>query len=393
MSDFDTIIIGGGIIGASTADALLRRGQKVLLIEQFTPGHTHGSSHGDGRIIRFAYPEAIYVQMAQLAYPAWDALGERCGGKRFVIPTGGWDCGAADSPQLAELEANFTHFGIAYERLTPAESEARFPQFHLPEGSAAIYQRDAGVVRASTAVLALWELIENQGGVTLTGTRVEGLDATPDEVTVRVQGDGQYTAKRVVVAGGGWTGKLLAKTGLALPLNVTQELVAYFAPKDEVDHRVGAMPVFIDYHPDPAYYGLPQVDVPGVKVGWHHTGPVFDPDAPDPAAASAALEPRIKALQAYVAERFPHLDHERPSDVTTCLYTNTPDYHFVLDRHPDHHNIIIGTGFSGHGFKFAPVTGELLASLVVDEEPALPLDTFTISRFANLATLIRRTNA
>jgi monomeric sarcosine oxidase len=391
MSEFDTIVIGGGIAGTSTADALLRKGQKVLLIEQFDPGHARGSSHGDGRIIRFAYPEPIYVQMAQLAYPAWETLAQRTG-KRFVIPTGGWDCGAADSLQLAELETNFQHFGIPYQRLTAEESNQRFPQFRLPEGSEAIYQADAGVVKASATVLALWDLIQAQGGATLKNTRVTEISASPDVVKVRT-GDATYVAKRVVVATGSWSQKVLAQTGLALPLVATQELVAYFAAADEVDHRVGAMPVFIDYHTVDAFYGLPQVDVPGVKVGWHHTGPVLDPDYPEKVSTEAQLTARVDALKTYIADRFPHLNSTEAVQVTTCLYTNTPDYHFVLDRHPTHANIIIGTGFSGHGFKFGPVLGELLASLVVDEAPALPLDMFAIARFGQVEKLVKRTNA
>jgi N-methyl-L-tryptophan oxidase len=391
MLEFDTIVIGGGIVGTSTADALLRKGEKVLLIEQFDPGHTRGSSHGDGRIIRFAYAESLYVQMAQLAYPAWEQLAQRTG-KRFVIPTGGWDCGPDDSVQLAELEANFRHFGIPYERLTANESNKRFPQFHLPEGSAAIYQADAGVVKASAAVLALWDLIEAQGGATLKKTRVTEIETTDNQVTVRTS-EGTYVAPRVVIATGSWSQKVLAQTGLALPLVPTQELVAYFAAADGVDHRVGAMPVFIDYHSDDAFYGLPQVDVPGVKVGWHHTGPVLDPDYPEAVSNEAQLTVRVDALKTYIAKRFPHLDSTQTVQVTTCLYTNTPDYHFVLDRHPTHPNIVIGTGFSGHGFKFGPILGELLASLVVEESPALPLDMFAIARFEQMDKLVKRTNA
>ncbi len=391
MSEFDTIVIGGGIVGTSTADALLRKGQTVLLIEQFDPGHARGSSHGDGRIIRFAYPEPIYVQMAQLAYPAWETLAERTG-KRFVIPTGGWDCGPEDSLQLTELEANFQAFGIPYQRLTAAESNRRFPQFHLPEGSAAIYQADAGVVKASAAVLALWELIEAQGGATLKNTRVTEIVPSSGAVTVRTN-DATYLAKRVVVATGGWSKKVLAQTGVELPLVATQELVAYFAATDEIDHRVGAMPVFIDYHTPDAFYGLPQVDVPGVKVGWHHTGPALDPDFPEAASTEVQLSERVDALKRYIAQRFPHLNSKETVQVLTCLYTNTPDYHFILDRHPAHHNVIIGTGFSGHGFKFGPVLGEFLAALVMDTSPALPLDMFRIARFAQIERLVKRTNA
>lgn len=390
--NYDTIVIGGGVVGASTADALLRRGQRVLLIEQFRPGHNRGSSHGDGRIIRFAYPEPIYVEMAKLAYAAWDALSERTG-EHYVIKSGGWDCGPHDSAELAEIEENFVRYGIPYERLSAAESNARFPQFHLPEGSEGIYQEDAGVVRATPAVEGLWRAIAAQEGDTLTDTRIEDIEIGQDKVTVRTVTGDTYEANKIVVAAGGWSQKLLASTGLELPLVATQELVAYFPAKDKVNHRVGTMPVFIDYHTPDAFYGLPHIDVPGVKVGWHHTGPALDPDHREHLNRPEVLAPRIEVLQRYIAERFPHLDSTAPFAVTECLYTNTPDYHFVLDYHPNSRNVIIGTGFSGHGFKFGPTTGDLLASLVVEETPALSLDMFRIARFHTPELLKRRTNA
>ncbi len=150
-STFDVIVIGGGIVGAATADTLTQRGQRVLLLEQFAPGHTRGSSHGDGRIIRKDYPEAVYMEMVLRAYPLWQGWGERAG-MPLMQRTGGWDCGPADSPLLAESEETFQHFGIPYERLSAAESNRRFPWFHLPPGSEALFHADAGVLFATPAV-------------------------------------------------------------------------------------------------------------------------------------------------------------------------------------------------------------------------------------------------
>lgn len=383
---YDTIILGGGIMGAATADALLQRGQRVLLIEQFEPGHTRGSSHGDGRIIRFAYPEPIYVEMAMLAYPAWNALVARAG-EALMQTTGGWDCGPANSQALHELENNFQRFAISYERLTARESNRRFPHFHLDKDSEAIYQAEAGVLFASRAVLALWRLVRAAGATMLTGERVVEATSDGERVTVTSHTGTTWQARRLIVTAGGWAKGLLAGLGLDLPLHITQEQVAYFAPQDALDHRAGAMPVFIDYHPDNAFYGLPQIEIPGVKVGWHHMGQPIDPDHPQP------LDPaNLEAVQRFVGARLPHLNLT-PIEQLPCLYTNTPDYHFILDRHPTLPNIIIGSGFSGHGFKFGPVIGSILAALALDEPPPIALDTFALARFTAPTPLPRRTGA
>lgn len=394
---YEHIILGGGIMGAATAEHLARRGKQVLLLEQFQPGHSRGSSHGDGRIIRFAYPEPIYLEMAQLAYPAWAELEQRSGQPLIQI-TGGWDCGPAGCFQLNELEANFQHYHIPYERLTAAQSNHRFPQFHLDEGSEAIYQPDGGVVFATPAVRAIWQLAQAAGATTITGERIEGIELDGETVRVRAASGRQWQAARLVITAGGWANKLLADLDLCLPLQVSQEQVAYFAPRDELDHRVGVMPVFIDYHPEwdtfnpdlqspTPFYGLPQIVIPGVKIGWHHTGPEIDPDDPRP-----QNQVSLRGTQTFVRKRFPHLD-PTPIEVVTCLYTNSPDYHFILDRHPDLPQVIIGSGFSGHGFKFGPVIGRLLASLALDEPPALPLDQFALNRLGRPDQLRVRTGA
>ncbi|MBA3534408.1 MAG: N-methyl-L-tryptophan oxidase [Ardenticatenales bacterium] len=382
---YDTIILGGGIVGAATAEALVRRGHTVLLLEQFAPGHTRGSSHGDGRIIRFAYPEPIYIEMALLAYPGWASLAERAG-EPLVQTTGGWDAGPAASPHLHELEENFRRYHIPYERLSAAESNRRFPHFYLEGSSEAIFQPEAGVVFATSAVLALWRLFEAAGGIAVTGERVEAIEVLGEQIRVRSVSGVHWQARHLVVAAGGWSRTLLAALGLSLPLEAAQEQVAYFAPRDEMDHRAGAMPIFIDYHTEYPFYGLPQIQVPGVKIGWHHTGPVIDPDDPQPFDHANLL-----GVQDFVRARLPHLNPESFEQIT-CLYTNTPDYHFILDRHPEFPNIVVGTGFSGHGFKFAPVLGDILAALVLGEATPLDLSPFAISRFER-ANLSRRTGA
>lgn len=388
---FDVIVLGGGIVGASTAYSLAKQGQNVLLIDQFEAGHTHGSSHGDGRVVRFNYTEAIYVEMAMLAYEKWASLAEAVG-EPLLQETGLIEYGVAGDEAIAVTEKILKQYAIDYEKLDADEANRRFPQYHFEAGKDIIFQKGGAVAFATPAVKALWRLTEENGGQTQSGIRIETIDATPDSVTL-ASADGQvFTAKQVVITGGGWTNMLTKQLDLDLPLTVTQEVLAYFAPKnDTVNHHVGTMPVMLDNHKLPnteaVFYCLPIVDVQGVKVGWHHSGHNMNPDD-----ARVIPDEVLSALSSWIERMFPHLECE-PFEILTCLYTNTPDYHFILDKHPHYDNVTIGTGFSGHGFKFGSILGDLLADLVLGNEPAIALDTFKIARFDNPDILDKRLGA
>ncbi len=377
---YDAIVLGGGIVGAATAYALVNKGQQVLLIEQFEPGHKQGSSHGDGRVVRFNYGESIYVEMALLGYPAWERLSQAAG-QPLLQKTGLLEYGPANCQPIQETEAQLQQHQLAYEKLTAAEAGERFPQFRFAENTTILYQPEGAVAFATPAVLALWRLFRERGGHAVTGRRVAGIQVEADSVTLHdTQGEG-YSAAKLVIAAGSWAKQLLQPLGLDLPLVVTQEVLAYFPPIDErVNHRVGTMPIMIDFHDDRSFYCLPIVDIGGVKMGWHHTGPVIQPD--DERVIPA---PILDGMKGWITRVFPHLD-PLPVDIHTCLYTNTPDYHFVLDRHPQHDHVVIGAACSGHAFKFGPILGELLAGLVLGETLPLSLETFALSRFQDVTT-------
>ncbi|HEX6386477.1 MAG TPA: FAD-dependent oxidoreductase, partial [Anaerolineae bacterium] len=347
MYFYDVIVIGGGVMGAATAEFLAsQRRKKVLLLEQFEPGHERGSSHGDGRIIRIAYPEAVYLEMVRQVYPLWQEVEARSGETLMQI-TGNWECGPARCQPLADLEASFQAHGVHYERLAAAESNRRFPQLYLEAGSEAIYHADGGVLFATRAVEVLWRLAREAGVTTATGERVTGIEVSSGQLAVsseqKAEGGKRRTWRggRLVVTAGAWAGSLLAQLDLDLPLAVRQEQVAYFRPKERAgDHQVGVMPTCIDYHADPPFYCLPQISLSGpqagVKAGWHHTGAAIDPDEPQPYD-----QENLAAVQDFLRRRLPHLD-TTPSSLARCLYTNTPDYHFILDRHPSWPQVVIG---------------------------------------------------
>lgn len=388
---YDVIVLGGGIVGASTAYSLVQQGQNVLLIDQFEPGHTQGSSHGDGRVVRFNYTESIYVEMALLAYEAWAKLSDKVG-KTLVQETGLLEYGVQGDEAIAVTESILKQYDIEYETLTSDEANRRFPQYYFEPNSDIIFQPRGAVAFATPSVKALWYLIKAEGGHTQTGKRIASIDAQVDLVRITSTDGEVFTAKQLVLTGGSWTKMLAQELDLELPLTVTQEVLAYFAPKDDrVNHHVGTMPVMLDHHKLPnseaSFYCLPIVDIQGVKAGWHHAGYEINPDderrIPDEV---------ISALRGWIERSFPHLDNE-PIETLTCLYTNTPDYHFILDKHPQHANVIIGTGFSGHGFKFGPVLGDMLANLVLGKDSPIALDAFSIARFDNPDLLDKRLGA
>jgi monomeric sarcosine oxidase len=385
---YDIIVLGAGIAGASAAEVLVRRGQRVLLVERFAAAHDGGSSHGDGRIIRYSYPEPVYVAMARRAYGAWAAL-EAAVGESLVERTGSWECGPPGSQQLADLEASFRRDGIVYEHLNAAQSAQRFPHFRLPESSSVLYQEEGGIVRAERAVLALLRLAQRGGAELALGEGAGWIHPEGDGVSVEGLRGTRWRARVVVVAAGGWTAPLVAPLGLELPLTVTREQVSYFPvrPGVDLDFGIGGMPTLIDYHnADQPMYSLPRIDVPGVKLGWHHSGPEVVPGAQSETTVDQEI---LRRQQDYVREHLPGLDPE-PIQISRCLYTNTPDYHFILDRHPALPQVVIGTGFSGHGFKFGPVIGEILADLALGKEPPVDLATFSLSRFAREGLQRRR---
>ncbi len=388
---YDAIIVGGGIVGISTACVLAGRGLRVLLLERFTPAHEHGSSHGDSRMIRFDYEETVYVEMAARAFRAWEDLAKRLG-KPVFRQTGICNLAPADAEVLETLETRLRDCGLPFERLAESSFARRFPQLNLPQLSEAIYQPDSAVLFADEVVRSLWDCAREDGVDARTETEVVSLLPGADSVEVRTSDGRTWSGTRLVLATGGWTGRWfdalgLDALGLDASLVVTRELLAYFPQAGPVPHEAGAMPNVIDYHtPDP-FYCVPQVRVPGVKAGCHRTGRIVEAD--DPEEVDRA---NLAAVQDFIGRRCPHLSPD-PVAVKHCLYTNSADYHFILDRHPEHDNVVLAAGFSGHGFKFGPVLGEILAARLFDERPPVDTSLFGLERFNRPGALKPRTLA
>jgi sarcosine oxidase len=325
-------VVGGGVMGSATAWQLSRRGVDVVLHEQFGPGHDRGSSHGGSRIFRFAYDDPEYVRMAMAALTQWREL-EAVAGEPLLDITGGVDHGPA--VEIERLSAVLHAVGVTHDVLPGADAADRFPGMRFDER--ALVHPDGGRCRPDATVAALQRLVD---------TRYE---SPVDDIRA-------LDADVVVVAAGAWLPKLLPDVDLP-PLVVTKEQKCHFTPREPSI----AWPSFIHRQADGVgIYGL-ETPGEGVKVAAHHIGPVVDPDTRD-----FELEPEgIERMVRHVEEWFPGLD-PTPVFPATCLYTNTPNEDFLLDRVGD---VVVVSPCSGHGFKFAPEIGRLAADLALGAAP------------------------
>ena len=351
VPDADIVVVGGGIVGAATARALTRTSERVILVERFELGHARGSSHGTSRIFRLNYPDERYVRLARAAAEAWRELEDESG-EVLIERTGSLDIGATDRTSRALGTS-----GVPFETLDAAGVSARWP-IHLEEGETAVFQADGGTTHASRAHRALVTLAK-AGGVEIREREpVHHLELESRGVRLTLD-SGVLRARAVVVAAGAWAPALLSDVGVELPVVPTRETVVYLDVPG-----ADTLPPVIDYERTPgsttpgiaragqAAYAL-AAPAEGLKAGLHHSGPVSDPDD------AAAADEHVAAWVAEWAEsRFETVGSVRNAE--TCLYANTADEGFVLERHG---RVVVGSACSGHGFKFAPVVGRTLAAL------------------------------
>ncbi|MBF4613999.1 FAD-dependent oxidoreductase [Curtobacterium sp. VKM Ac-1376] len=356
-----TVVIGAGVVGAATAYALTGRGERVVLLEQHGRGHHFGSSHGATRIFRQGYADAEYVALTTRALRLWEAL-EAAAGEEIIVRTGAVDHGR---PEVVDaIAAALADADIPHESLAPEQAAERWPGIAF-EGHV-LAHATAGRICSERAIEVFLTLAERTGLADLRfDTRVTALEDRGDTVVVSATGpDGTVSTeatRSVVAAAGSWVptlvGALLTGRGVGLPaIRVTQEQPAHFPSRlpDE------AWPSFVHWADGDDVYGL-LTPGEGVKVGFHGTGPVVDPDHRDFSPVPAEAE----RLQAYVARYVPGVDATKPTFIS-CLYDNSPDEDFVVDRVGP---LTVATGFSGHGFKFAPLLGEMLADLATGGAP------------------------
>ena len=369
---YDVIVIGLGGMGSAAARSLAARGVNVLGLERHTPAHALGSSHGGSRIIRQSYFEdPAYVPLLLRAYELWDQL-ERDSGEDVHTLTGGLFCGREDAVTVAGSLLASQQWGLEHELLSAAEVNGRFPTFAMPADEVALYEPKAGFARPEATVAAQLGLAERAGADLHFGEPVTGWEATPGGVRVQT-GQGTYEADRLVIAPGAWAPQLLASLGV--PIVVERQVMYWFQPDGgTAPYTADRQPIYIREDTEGnQIYGFPAIDGPegGVKVAFFRRGAACTPETIDREVHADEIE----TMREHTARLLPGLPG-RFLDASTCMYSNTPDQHFVVAQHPDHDNVSVACGFSGHGFKFVPVMGEVLADLATTGRTAHPIDLF-----------------
>jgi sarcosine oxidase len=361
---YDAVVVGVGTMGSAALYHLARRGCRVLGLEQFDVAHEHGSMHGETRIVRLVYHEhAGYVPLVRRAYELWRELDAT-----LVHTVGLLDIGTADSWLITGGVRSCRDHDLAHELLDAGELCFRFPEHVAPPGHVGLLQPDGGYVEAERAVRVHVEAAVAAGAELRTGERVLGWATSGDGLEVRTDA-ASYSADRLVLAAGAWASTLYRLTGdLFAP---TRQVIAWFQTA-----APSSAPAFIaEEEGDAVFYGITRSG--RLKLGlMHHPGGAADPDAVD----RRARETELSALREFAGRRMRGVG--RLVDAQVCLFTNTPDRHFVIDLHPEAENVVIVSACSGHGFKFAPAVGEIAADLALDGDTRQPIEFLRLGRFA-----------
>ncbi len=362
---YDAIVIGIGGMGSATAYHLASRGASILGLERFDIGHEFGSSHGVTRIIRLAYAEGSgYVPMLRRAYQLWRQI-QRTAGEQLLFITGGIDAGPADGAIVQGSLRSCREHRLRHELLDAGALQRRFPGYRLSDDLVAVYQPDAGFVLSERAIVAYVGAAQRLGAVIHGREAVRSWRVARGRVVVRTDKD-TYAARRLIVTAGPWASDLvpwLRRRKLAI---AERQVLIWTQPRRPEYFRPARFPVFNmearEGRTLRRYYGLPVFGIPGFKFGrYHHLHETVDPSRMD-----RDCHPRDeKALRTAIRRYFPDADGPTMS-MKTCLFTNSPDGHFVIGPHPESARVIVAAGFSGHGFKFASVIGEVLADLALE---------------------------
>lgn len=376
MSDnsYDVIVVGLGGMGSAAAYHLARRGVRVLGLEKFTPAHDRGSSHGGSRIIRQSYFEdPAYVPLLLRAYELWAELQQSTGREVYRL-TGGVFVGPPDCLTVAGSQRAALQWSLPHEMLDAAELRHRFPTFTPSPGDVALYEAKAGFARPEMTVQAHLDLAAREGATLRFGEEVQVWADSPRGVTVTTA-TGSYTAGQLVICPGAWAPELLNELGI--PITIERQVLYWLDPAGGTapfeDH-----PIFIHENAGgQQIYGFPAIDGPagGVKVAFFRKGQVCTPETIDRTVHPQEIdEMRERAIQLLPALTGPAVH------TATCMYSNTPDEHFVITRPDRFTNVTVACGFSGHGFKFVPVVGEVLADLAITGTTAHPIGLFDPTR-------------
>jgi sarcosine oxidase len=379
---FDVIVAGVGSMGSSACYHLAKRGYKVLGLEQFSISHEYGSHAGQSRIIRKAYFEnSAYVPLLTKAYENWKALEEETG-TQIYFPTGLVYFGNPDHPFMKGVKQSASLYDIELEKPSPKDASIRFPQFKLPANFETLFEPDAGFLTPENAIRLYARQAAMHEAEIHSNEKVMGW--TEDGSGIIVATDkGSYQGKRLIITAGAWTGKIIPQ--LSKKIKITRQFVAWVNPGNWSDFIMDNFPCWLladDTMPG-CYYGFPILsedrfgEPGGLKMARHYPAIHTDPDNVN-RQISAEDENDLK----YVADKYFNHPFHSILAYKICLYANSPDENFIIDKVPGFgEKVVIACGFSGHGFKFASVIGEILADLATEGETNFPIDFLRLGRF------------
>jgi sarcosine oxidase len=374
MECYDVIVLGLGGIGSAVLYHLAARGTKVLGIDRFPPGHDRGSSHGQTRIIRQAYFEhPDYVPLVLRSYQLWREL-EACRGGRLLHQVGLVQVGPPQGEVISGVLRSAAQHHLSVEKLTARQVERRWRALRVADPAwSGVFEAQAGYLEVENCIQAYYDEARKRGATASIGEEVRQWQVSSGVVRVRTGSSG-FVAKRLVIAAGAWSPQLLGDLGI--PLRVVRKPMFWYRPAESL-YEPGRCPCFLFETPAGEFYGFPNLAPHGVKVAEHTGGEVVD----DPLCVARELRAGdLARVHEFITTCLPALGTQLTHH-TVCMYTLSPDRHFVADRHPRHDEVFYVAGLSGHGFKFAPALGEALADLALEGRTELPIGFLGAGRF------------
>jgi monomeric sarcosine oxidase len=361
-------------MGLTAACEAARDGAKVTLIDLSSLPNPRGASVDHSKVFRFAYPDPLYAQMAADALSRWRALEEQTGA-RLLTPTGVVMIGKAQSLVEREVYDALRSLNLEAELLDSRETAARFPQFNRDAFAYAVYDPSGAILHAETALRALIDLARQRNVTIIEGERITRIkQAANARVSLTGESGSEFDCARVGVASGPWTRELISF--LNDKLSTTRQEVAYFEPvRSQPGFDVGRFPIFIEL--GSGFYGFPIHHRGAMKIANHHKGEPVETHSFE----TRVTDDFISRCRAFFAEFIPGLADARVLETRVCLYNNTPDDDFIIDWHPEIENVLIVTGFSGHGFKFGSTVGRIAADLLISSRTSFNIERFSLSRF------------
>lgn len=375
-ADYEAIVIGVGGVGSSTLFHLAQRGIKVLGIDQFSPPHPQGSSHGQTRIIRQAYFEHVdYVPLLLDSYRQWDEL-QTVTGSRLFQKTGLLEVGPPDGIVVPGVLSAAKEHQLDVTELSPDEIQKRWPAFHPTKGQGGVFEKSGGILFVEDCIQAFLDSAQQAGAKLLTNCKVQNWTVEKGYVLLQTD-EGEISSERLIIAAGPWASQVLSE--LQLPLTILRKSLFWFdTPKDCKHFDADSdCPAFLFETPSGIFYGFPKLDASGVKISEHSGGqPIKDPLSIN----REVCEQEETTLLHFAKQYMPELLSTRLNHAA-CMYTMTPDENFILDFHPQHKEVVFCAGLSGHGFKMTPALGKAMTGLTLDGGTDLSVEFLSAKRF------------